>query len=1002
MKLTVKNLYTYIEFEEDDKYLKDIFLKRVHTTIGARQEGFQYSPAYKRGSWDGYVDFYVYEEDKFPTGLLFKIELLLGELQSRYNFQYEVSDERDESFLAEEDIAEDITLLDNNVGQITLRDYQYEAVYNGLTFFNGILHLATNGGKCLSEDSMILTTEGYKSLQDIFKENKISTDSKKQTIDMKYPLINRHGKVEYTSHFTKNGVKPTKVIKTSKGIELNNTYNHPLLVREGFSFVWKNTEDIQQGDILVSRVGDNYYGNDNTIKNTEDAYAIGCMIADSYLGSYNRLSFSNDKEEILNKVSDFWSTFSNKDTYYDTHKKSKGITIHLHDKKESNKFHSKYGIGYGVAKDKRVPKCVMQSSRDIQLSFLSGYLECESSIDDKNLEVTSASEKLLKDIQLMLMNIGVISTLSDKIVKGYEHNYYGRLIINRIEMNKLLTLLTFKTEQRIEQSKKALTSNTKIKSSYGNKIEGSRKLLTIYRDSLEIPKTEFKKYISRDSISIERLREVIRNYPEGNSSIKHVFEKLTDSSVFYQEVTEVTEGEEIPTFDVCMPETHSFISNSVVNHNTEIGAGIIDQLLPQLERGERVAFFTGSTEIFHQSADRLKERLNIPIGKVGAGKFDVQQVTVVMIPTLNANLKDPTQGVKVTPKQNISKKIAQEILPKFEGGINQRKLMKVLLENTTAKTKVEQNVLNALEVIYKNSKTDAELLLNLRNHNATFQNIVRSKNEKKYDKYNQMREFLDSITVMIVDEAHHSKSDSWYNNLMTCENALYRIALTGSIDKKDELLWMRLQALFGNVIARTTNKFLIEEGHSAKPTINIIPVANPNDIDTIDDYREAYDKGITNNDFRNKLIAKLTEKWYNEDKGTLIIVNFIEHGDTLSEMLNDLGVEHYFLHGEVGQDLRREKLNDMRSGKLKVMIATSLIDEGVDISGIHALILGAGGKSLRQVLQRIGRALRKKKGDNTTQIFDFNDMTNRFLFTHANERRKIYEEEDFEIRDLGK
>jgi superfamily II DNA or RNA helicase len=435
---------------------------------------------------------------------------------------------------------------------------------------------------------------------------------------------------------------------------------------------------------------------------------------------------------------------------------------------------------------------------------------------------------------------------------------------------------------------------------------------------------------------------------------------------------------------------------------TEVASGIIDQLLPQLEKGERVAFFTGSTEIFNQTADRLKERLNIPIGKVGAGKFDVKQVTVVMIPTLNANLKDPTQGVKVTPKQNISKKIAQEVLPKFEGGTNQKKLLQLMVKNTTPKTKVEQEVLKTLENISKTSKTDAEVLLNLRKHNATFQKIVRDKNQRRYDKYYQMREFLDSIAVMIVDEAHHSKSDSWYNNLMTCEKALYRIALTGSIDKTDELLWMRLQALFGDIISRTTNKELIEKGHSAKPTINIIPVANPTNIDKIDDYREAYDKGITNNDFRNKLIAKLTEKWYNDDKGVLIIVNYIEHGETLSEKLKDLNVEHYFLHGEVDSDTRRDKLNDMRSGKLKVMIATSLIDEGVDISGIRALILGAGGKSLRQTLQRIGRALRKKKEDNTTQVFDFNDMTNRFLFKHSNERRKIYEEEEFEINDLGK
>lgn len=580
MKLHVKNLYTYIEFEEGDSYLKDIILKRMHTTLGARQEGFQYSPAYKRGQWDGYIDFYEYDRDRFPTGLLFKVQELLGELQSRYNFQYGITDERDESFLAEEDIDKEINLLDDNVGQITLRDYQYDAVFNSLTYFNGILHISTNGGK------------------------------------------------------------------------------------------------------------------------------------------------------------------------------------------------------------------------------------------------------------------------------------------------------------------------------------------------------------------------------------------------------------------------------------TEIASGIIDQLLPQLERGERIAFFTGSTEIFHQSADRLKQRLNIPVGKVGAGQFNIQQVTVVMVPTLNANLKDPTQGVKLTPKQNISKKIATEFLPKFEGGTNQKKLLGMLLDNFIPKTKVEQTVKDELIGIYKSCKNDNEVLMRLKNHNANFQNIVRNKNKKKYDKYHRMREFLDTITVMIVDEAHHSKSDTWYNNLMTCENALYRIALTGSIDKKDELLWMRMQGLFGDVISRVTNKQLIEEGHSAKPTINIIPIANPNDIDNIDEYRVAYEKGIINNNFRNKLIAKLTEKWYNEDKGILIIVNFLDHGNNISELLDGLNVEHYFLHGEVDSEIRKQKLNDMRSGKLKVMIATSLIDEGVDISGINSLILGAGGKSLRQVLQRVGRALRKKKDDNTTQIYDFADMTNRFLFHHSKEREKIYKDEEFEIRKM--
>lgn len=998
MKLHVKNLYTYIEFEEGDSYLKDIILKRMHTTLGARQEGFQYSPAYKRGQWDGYIDFYEYDRDRFPTGLLFKVQELLGELQSRYNFQYGITDERDESFLAEEDIDKEINLLDDNVGQITLRDYQYDAVFNSLTYFNGILHISTNGGKCISKDSVILTTEGYKTLEEIFNEKGISLDNKEEVVPIKYPLINRYGEVEYTSYFTKNGLRKTKKIKTDRGIEVVNTYNHPLLVREGHNFVWKNTEDIKEGDILVSRKGDNQFGTDKTIVSTEEAYVLGCMIADSYMGVDHRLSFSNDKEELLKAVSDYWSTISSKETYYDTHKKSKGVTIHLHDKKATKDFYNKYDIELGVAKDKKVPKCILKSPKDIQLSFLSGYLECESSIreEGRDMEVTSASKELLKQIQLMLFNLGVDNSLTQKTVKGYEQNYYGRLRVKTRELKYLLSMLEFKTEQRKKQKGNIL--DKEYKSQYGNKIEGFRDTLKNYRNSLHINKKEFSKYIQRDSISIDRLREILELYPGGEG--ENTLKRLADINVVYQKVESVEEGEVIPTFDVCMPKTHSFISNSIVNHNTEIASGIIDQLLPQLERGERIAFFTGSTEIFHQSADRLKQRLNIPIGKVGAGQFNIQQVTVVMVPTLNANLKDPTQGVKLTPKQNISKKIATEFLPKFEGGTNQKELLGMLLDNFIPKTKVEQTVKDELIGIYKSCKNDNEVLMRLKNHNANFQNIVRNKNKKKYDKYHRMREFLDTITVMIVDEAHHSKSDTWYNNLMTCENALYRIALTGSIDKKDELLWMRMQGLFGDVISRVTNKQLIEEGHSAKPTINIIPIANPNDIDNIDEYRVAYEKGIINNNFRNKLIAKLTEKWYNEDKGILIIVNFIDHGNNISELLDGLNVEHYFLHGEVDSEIRKQKLNDMRSGKLKVMIATSLIDEGVDISGINSLILGAGGKSLRQVLQRVGRALRKKKDDNTTQIYDFADMTNRFLFHHSKEREKIYREEEFEIRKM--
>lgn len=998
MKLYLQNIYTYVEFDSTEEQIREVFRKRIHTHIGVRAQGYQFVRAFKLKKWDGYTDFYEFDKDRFPSGLLTQVQELLYDLQNRYSFQFSVIDERSEAFLEPKDIEKEVKLLDNKNGTITLRDYQQEALEQSLINFNGILNISTNGGKCLSKDSMILTQKGYKSLEDIFKENNVSLSEREEVLPIEYPLINRYGEVEYTSHFTKNGNRKTKKIITDRGIELNNTYNHPLLVLEGHSFVWKNTENINEGDILVSRKGDNRFGTDNTVSSTEEAYVLGCMIADSYMGVDYRLSFSNDKEELLDAVSSYWSTISDKETYYDKHKKSKGLTIHLHDKKATIDFYNKFGIKLGVAKDKEVPDCILRAPKHIQLAFLSGYLECESSIakDGRDMEVTSASNTLLEQIQLMLFNLGIDNYLGQKVVKNYENNYYGRIRIKTRELKKLMGILEFKTEQRLQQQKEVI--NKEFKSQYGNTINGLREILKEYRDSLNINKKDFSKYISRDSISVDKIREILELHPGGKGESK--LRELSNSNIFYQNVQVIEDGSVIPTFDVCMPKTHSFISNSVVNHNTEIASSIIQQLLPYMEKGETIAFFTHSTEIFHQSAERIEERLNIKVGKIGSGEFKPRQVNVVMIPTVNANLKDPGEGVSLTPKQMIYKKVALQVLPKLSTTPNKRTMLHLMIESKKPKTKADQTYKEELIKIYQEHKTDSELMMKLNSYNVKYQETLRKKNEKKYDKYYRMQDFLQSIVCFIGDEFHHAKSDTWYTSLLKCENALYKIGLTGSIDTSDPLTVQRLKALCGEIIVKISNDYLIERGISARPTIHSVPIASPDNIEEISEYQVAYDRGIVNNEFRNKLIAKITEKCYHDDKGILIIVNFLQHGNNISDLLTEYDIPHEFIYGDLDKTTRKQHLTDMKEGKLKVLIATSLIDEGVDIKGINTLIIGAGGKSLRQVLQRIGRALRKKDDDNTTQIYDFIDMTNKFLYKHYLERRSIYDNENFEVREI--
>ncbi|AAY52892.1 DNA helicase [Listeria phage A511] len=449
-------------------------------------------------------------------------------------------------------------------------------------------------------------------------------------------------------------------------------------------------------------------------------------------------------------------------------------------------------------------------------------------------------------------------------------------------------------------------------------------------------------------------------------------------------------------------ENYSGIINIATNGGkTEIASGIIQQILPHLESGERIAFFTHSSSIFNQSIDRIEKRLGIKVGRLGNGKKDIRQVTFVMIPTLTAFLKDPEVGLKLTHKERVIKKLAKEVVPRFTMQKNHRKLLNIYIENNRPKNKVEEDIKARLEDLLYSCGTDSEVLMGLKGFNAEYEKIIEKKNKKLYDKNKQAREFLSSVSVMIADEAHHTSSETWYNSLMSCDNAMYRVALTGSIDKENKMLWQRMQGVFGQITARTSNETLITLGHSAKPTIKIFPIKAPTDIENVDNYATAYEKGIVENDYRNLLIAKLAKMWYDKDKGVLIIVNRIEHGNRLSELLESLEVSHYFIHGDLDIDLREQQLQNMRDGKLKVMISTSIVDEGVDISGIDALILGAGGKSLRQTLQRVGRALRKKKqGENTCQVFDFKDMTHRFLLSHSDQRRQIYVDENFEIQDI--
>ena len=125
-----------------------------------------------------------------------------------------------------------------------------------------------------------------------------------------------------------------------------------------------------------------------------------------------------------------------------------------------------------------------------------------------------------------------------------------------------------------------------------------------------------------------------------------------------------------------------------------------------------------------------------------------------------------------------------------------------------------------------------------------------------------------------------------------------------------------------------------------------------------------------------------------------IVYNVIPEHSKYNVLLMGEGTYRY---SDIGEEenfqLDYERfLHDFNNKKYKVIIGTTVLDEGFDIPSLGALILGGTGSKIRRTKQRLGRVLRKKEGINRTYIVDFMDNTHIFLKSQSNKRNKLYTE----------
>lgn len=246
---------------------------------------------------------------------------------------------------------------------------------------------------------------------------------------------------------------------------------------------------------------------------------------------------------------------------------------------------------------------------------------------------------------------------------------------------------------------------------------------------------------------------------------------------------------------------------------------------------------------------------------------------------------------------------------------------------------------------------------------------------------------LKKFKILIVDEGHMTKGSLYMKTVNKCK-ADIRYYITGTPFSVDPIAQYKIKGSSGPELAKVSNRFLIDNGYSAEPIITMVKINNiiPNYIK----WQQAYRDYVINNQDRNRFIQKFKIQKIKEGRKVWIVCRHVEHANTLGDL-----VSAPVMTGQMPKKESDQILEDYKIGKINTVVSTMVIDVGMNLP-IEAFVIALGGKSEVDVLQLIGRTVRKTNNFDRVDVLDFYDI-GPYVEAHSQERLRIYEEEKFQV-----
>lgn len=289
-------------------------------------------------------------------------------------------------------------------------------------------------------------------------------------------------------------------------------------------------------------------------------------------------------------------------------------------------------------------------------------------------------------------------------------------------------------------------------------------------------------------------------------------------------------------------------------------------------------------------------------------------------------------------------------------------------------------------------------------------------------------QFWNFWQFLIFDEAHHTSSKTWLDVGYACTNAFWRLALSGTLSTGNNVRDMELEGVVGPLVSFTAPRELEDAGLLADTDVDVLqidPSSYPS-YDVIRDavcpgwrsmqpiarrtaylrkrapqiYAEMYTQGIVRNDVRNRAFVAAALAAAHQGHKVLLLVTRQEHGKRLHVLLDGNAL---WVYGDDNRAARRRAIEHLEGSGGRIVIASDIWRESVNIPSIDVVGMVCGGQSRTGTLQRIGRGKRAKAGARMRVIDALDGCGGKkdYLRVHARKRIQDYHAECYPVRIIS-